>query len=94
VREGVSERHRRITRRDLSVRKRKVRTGFTGQRAVAAEAAARKSLSRIASQALTTTVVVLAVVLDPPATGPAGRMLSARLTVILSGLRPSLSAAA
>jgi len=39
----------------------------------AAEAAARKSLSRIVSQAFTTTVVVLAVVFDPPATGSGGQ---------------------
>ena len=55
------------------VRKREVGDRLAGERAVAAADAARNSLSRMASQALTTAVVVLAVVFEPPATGPAGK---------------------
>ena len=93
--ERVCERHRpNRRRRDPPVRKREVGAWPAGKRAVGARRRRRRSLSRIASQAFTTTDVVLAVVLEPPATGPAGRALSPSSTVDLVGLRPNRSAAA
>ena len=48
----------------------------------------------MALQALTTAEVALAVVLEPPATGPAEGSLSPSSTVTLSSGSPSASAAA
>ena len=74
--------------------KAKSETGLPASGLSAAAEAAWKSLSRMASHALTTAEVVLAVVFEPPATGPAGSALSPSSTATSSGLRPSRSAAA
>ena len=60
---------------------------------VTSAALARTSLTRIASQAICTAEQALAVVTEPPATGPGGNSLSPSSTSILCIGEPRISEA-